>query len=249
MTARTKIATGLLLLLVVLSVPQASYAKRWVIGDFSEQPQPGVLPVHWQPLVFDGVERHTIYTHVVDDQGNGVIQAQSTNSSSGFVRKIQLDPAQWPRVSWRWKIHNVLKTADLSQKKGDDAPARLYITFAYDASEVGWWEKVKFEAIRLFYGEYPPMGALMYVWSSRAEQGAVMESPYTGRVKVIVVQTGAAKAGQWLVQQRDIRADYLHAFGVRSVPMISGVAIMTDTDNTGEQASAWYGDIVFESPQ
>ncbi|MEA3468735.1 MAG: DUF3047 domain-containing protein, partial [Thermodesulfobacteriota bacterium] len=30
-----------------------------------------------------------------------------------------------------------------------------------------------------------------------------------------------------------------------NVPMISGVAIMTDTDNTGGQAVAWYGDIVF----
>jgi hypothetical protein len=28
--------------------------------------------------------------------------------------------------------------------------------------------------------------------------------------------------------------------------MISGVAIMTDTDNTGESAVAYYGDIIFK---
>ena len=28
--------------------------------------------------------------------------------------------------------------------------------------------------------------------------------------------------------------------------MINGVAIMTDTDNTKEQATAYYGDIVFQ---
>jgi len=28
-------------------------------------------------------------------------------------------------------------------------------------------------------------------------------------------------------------------------PMISGVAIMTDTDNTGESAITFYGDILF----
>jgi hypothetical protein len=28
--------------------------------------------------------------------------------------------------------------------------------------------------------------------------------------------------------------------------MISGVAIMTDTDNTGESATAYYGDITFK---
>jgi hypothetical protein len=27
--------------------------------------------------------------------------------------------------------------------------------------------------------------------------------------------------------------------------MISGIAIMTDTDNTGESATAYYGDILF----
>jgi hypothetical protein len=31
--------------------------------------------------------------------------------------------------------------------------------------------------------------------------------------------------------------------------MISGVAIMTDTDNTGESAAAFYGDIVFKKAE
>jgi len=29
--------------------------------------------------------------------------------------------------------------------------------------------------------------------------------------------------------------------------MISGVAIMTDSDDTGESATAWYGDITFSA--
>jgi hypothetical protein len=38
----------------------------------------------------------------------------------------------------------------------------------------------------------------------------------------------------------------MKAFG-KKPPMISGVAIMTDSDNTGESAISYYGDIVFES--
>ena len=41
--------------------------------------------------------------------------------------------------------------------------------------------------------------------------------------------------------------DYKKAFGEEPT-MISGVAIMTDTDNTRESAVAWYGDIVFMHP-
>ena len=41
------------------------------------------------------------------------------------------------------------------------------------------------------------------------------------------------------------RASYRQAFG-EDPPMINGVAIMTDTDNTRERAVAYYGDIRFE---
>jgi hypothetical protein len=45
-------------------------------------------------------------------------------------------------------------------------------------------------------------------------------------------------------EERNIYEDYKKAFG-QEPPMISGVAIMTDTDNTGESAIAYYGDILF----
>jgi hypothetical protein len=45
-------------------------------------------------------------------------------------------------------------------------------------------------------------------------------------------------------QQRNVYQDYLRAFG-EPPPMVTGVAIMTDTDNTGERALSYYGDIRF----
>ncbi|HCW91591.1 MAG TPA: hypothetical protein DHU56_16310, partial [Marinobacter sp.] len=37
------------------------------------------------------------------------------------------------------------------------------------------------------------------------------------------------------------------AFG-ESPPPVVGVAIMTDSDNTGEKATAWYGDLILQAP-
>ena len=51
-----------------------------------------------------------------------------------------------------------------------------------------------------------------------------------------------------MTEMRNIHEDYKQAFG-EEPPMISGVAIMTDTDNTGESAIAWYGDITFSNTQ
>lgn len=215
-----------------------------VAGNFTARVQNGAYPDYWETLEFDGVKTHTSYRHVFDGE-IGSIQATSRAGSSGLVRRIPIDPNLYPKLSFSWKIQDIIESADITQKQGDDAPARVYITFAYDSAEVNLWEKVKFETIKLFYGEYPPIASLVYVWASYGERGAIIDSPYTSRVKIIVLESGAAKKGQWLSEMRDIRADYRAAFGVGEIPLISGVAIMTDSDNTGDQAMAWYGDIVF----
>ena len=62
---------------------------------------------------------------------------------------------------------------------------------------------------------------------------------------MIVVQSGKTKLNQWIDEERNIYEDFKKAFG-REPFMISGVAIMTDTDNTGERAIAYYGDILFK---
>ena len=61
---------------------------------------------------------------------------------------------------------------------------------------------------------------------------------------MIVVETGATKAGVWVEESRNVYHDYKQAFG-EDPPMINGIAIMTDTDNTKERAIAYYGDIRF----
>jgi hypothetical protein len=61
---------------------------------------------------------------------------------------------------------------------------------------------------------------------------------------MVVVRSGADDVGRWITEERNIVEDYRKAYGTEP-PKISGVAIMTDTDNTKSSATAWYGDIVF----
>jgi hypothetical protein len=62
---------------------------------------------------------------------------------------------------------------------------------------------------------------------------------------MIAVQSGPARAGEWLAERRDIVADFRRAFG-EDPPRIGAIAVMTDTDNTGATAAAWYDDLVLE---
>lgn len=215
------------------------------VGRFSGAKAGGPFPASWEPLTFDKIEKHTEYS-LADDGGTVVVKAVSRGSASGLVRKVDFDPMRYPVVEWRWKVENVLEKGDVTRKDGDDYPARLYITFKYDGSKVGMFERAKYEAIRLARGEYPPMGAITYIWESKSPVGTIVPNPYTDRVRMIVVESGKAKAGRWVSESRNLVEDYRKAFG-GDPPRVSGVAVMTDTDNTQESAVAWFGDIVFRA--
>jgi hypothetical protein len=104
--------------------------------------------------------------------------------------------------------------------------------------------RLKFRAARAVFPELP-YGAMNYIWASATPTGAILDNPFAGDfVKMVVVQSGEGAKGRWIEERRNVYEDYREAFGTEP-PRIEGIAIMTDTDNTGASASAWYGDIRF----
>ncbi len=213
-------------------------------GKFSAAEAGGSLPAGWKPLTFKNIDKHTVYS-LVKDEGTVVVKAESRASASGLIRERKIDPKEYPIVQWRWKVTNILNKGDVRRKEGDDYPARIYVTFEYDPQKLSFLDRAKYGLVKAFYGQYPPLAALNYIWESQAPKGTLVPNPFTDRAMMIVVQSGAEKLNQWITEERDILEDYRGAFG-EDPPMINGVAIMTDTDNTGESAVAYYGDISFK---
>ncbi|HEY9447967.1 MAG TPA: DUF3047 domain-containing protein, partial [Burkholderiales bacterium] len=98
---------------------------------------------------------------------------------------------------------------------------------------------------RALFDPEVPAAALCYVWDSRLPVGTILTSPYTSRVRIVVAESGTARVNTWTSVERDVEKDFRRAFG-EEPPAISGVALATDTDNTREDATAWYGDIVLK---
>ncbi len=213
-------------------------------GRFSAESPNTTLPSNWKPLTFTKIKGMTRYS-LVREGGVTVVKAEADRSASGLLREITVDLKEYPWIEWRWKAANLLQKADARTKQGDDYPARLYITFAYDPRRLGVFEKLKYESLKLLYGDYPPLAAISYIWDSRAPTETVVPNAYTGRVQMIVVESGPAKLNRWVSESRNLYEDYRRAFG-EEPPPVAGVAIMTDTDNTGESATAYYGDILFK---
>jgi hypothetical protein len=198
----------------------------------------------WKPLTFQKVPKHTVYEPVKEGE-RVVVRARSAAAASGLAREVRIDPRQYPVVRWRWKIENLLEKSDIRTREGDDYPARLYITFEYEPDKVSAGRRAKYRLGRLLFGDIP-IAALNYVWDGKAPVGTVVDNAYTDFAKMVVVRSGAKDVGIWVEERRNVYEDYKRAFGGEP-PMIKGVAIMTDTDDTGETATAYYGDIVFEA--
>jgi len=239
MRTRVRLARLAGLLLVPLATGAALAADLLVLGGFTPPADPAGPPPGWEPVTFPNVPRHTRYT-VVREGAGWVLRAESDASASGLYRPLDLDPKIYRMLSWRWKVENVVAKSDPRRKDGDDYAARVYVAFRYEPNATATlWDRSRFGAYRLIYGRYPPGLALNYVWESRLPVGTVLDNAYTARAKIIVAKSGAAEAGRWVTETRDIYEDYRHIVGGEP-PRIAGVALMTDTDDTGERAVAYY---------
>lgn len=211
-----------------------------VLGNFSKQSD--TFPDSWQSLTFNSIEQHTSYT-LVDDQNTKVIKAVSNNSASGLTKKITFNPKEYPYLSWRWKVNKTIPASDVSSKSGDDYAARIYVIFKYDVNDLPDEEKSKINWYKFFNGKLPPLATLNYVWENKTAIGSIVPSPYTKRVKMVVVKNKESDLQKWYVEECNIYEDYKKAFGEEPKDVIS-LAIMTDTDNTSSMAESYFGDII-----
>lgn len=215
------------------------------IGPFSKAAAGGELPSGWRRYALGKPQRLTQYT-LVELDGRTVLQADAHASMSAVIHPLHADPRRTPWLGWSWRIDHVLQKGDILTKEGDDYAARMYVLFDYDANKLPFGERVKIRMARMVYGDPIPVAALCYVWNNKQPPGFTTWSAYTGRLRMIVVGTGNARARQWVTVQRNVAEDFRHAFG-EEAPPITAVIVATDTDNTRETTRAWFGDITLRA--
>jgi len=189
----------------------------------------------WRPLTFPKIDSHSRY-EVIQTNGQSYLQAVTDSSASGIIFKNTFDVYQYPLVEWKWQVSNIFEKGNAKTKAGDDYPLRIYIVFKYDPVKADLFEKAKYNAAKLIYGEYPPYSSLNYIWANQSHPEKIITNTYTSQAKMIVLRTGSAQVNQWLTEKIDILADYEAAFG-ENPPRIASIAIMSDADNTGEAAT------------
>ncbi|MDP4531016.1 MULTISPECIES: DUF3047 domain-containing protein [Marinobacter] len=200
----------------------------------------------WEPMEFPKIDRHSRY-QLTDDNGEQVVMATTDNSASGLIARVSVEPGDSLILRWRWKVSNVYEQGNARRKEGDDYAARIYVAFEFEPDEAGFFERAKRKTVEVVFGEELPGNALNYIWANRLPVGEIIANPFTDTTMMVAVNSGTANTGEWVTVERDIVADYRKAFG-REPPKLVGVAIMSDSDNTGASATAWYGDVRLVKP-
>jgi hypothetical protein len=181
---------------------------------------------------------------LVSSREGTVLEANADRSASGLYRRIRIDPKTHPTVEWRWKVEQAPSGADLRVPSREDSPARLVISFHGDVNRLDFQERVTLRWYRALTGQTLPYAMLIYVWDGSLPAGTTIPSEHTGKIQMIVVSTGEGRVGQWVQLRRNVLEDYRRIFGEEPGDIVA-VGVMTDSDDTRQQARALYGDITF----
>ena len=211
---------------------------------------PGLeLPTGWARVPVNARKAQTDYELVAGD-GAVVLHARARSAASFALRELPagrpFDLLHHPNVHWRWRLGQLPRGADNAVGAKEDAAARLVFMFDGDRAQLPFRDRAVMRMADMLSGHPMPYATLMYVTSSVAPVGTVIANPHSRRVQMVVAAQADDAVGRWQVLSRDVVRDYRAVFGEDPGPLIA-YGVMTDSDNTGSEAEAWYGDIVFSA--
>ena len=197
----------------------------------------------WAHQPLSKLKRDTVYT-LVQEEGRTVLHGAADRSASAYVAFLKPKAAVPAALSWRWKTDALVPGADNRDKTREDAPLRVIVAFDGDNSTLPEVEQKRFKRAKNLSGRDLPYAMLMYIWSDQVAVESLIPSAHTSQLKMLVVASGASGLGQWQSVRRNLAQDYRRAYGAEPGRVL-GVAVMTDTDNTGAKAVGQYADIRF----
>ena len=222
------------------------HAAELILSETFSDLDEAALPKGWSALELPRKKKRTSYT--IDNDGeNFFLKAESEVAASALYRNVSADPREYQLLSWRWKVENVIEKGNERRKDGDDYAARVYVTFEYEPEKASAYDRLRHTLAKTVFQIDPPGNALCYVWANRLARDSSVPNPFTEKVMMVAVESGPGLARNWIAEERNVLEDYRKLFNAEP-PKISGIVIMTDTDNTKGRAVAYYDDIALKRP-
>lgn len=177
---------------------------------------------------------------VVEIDGRSALRIAADRSYGNLVHQVPASAAAARMLRWRWRLDEAIADADLKTRAGDDAAVKVCALFDLPDERIPFVERQLMRMARLASGQRLPGATLCYVWAPLAAAGQVLPNAHTRRMRWMVLQGQGTPLGQWREERRDLRADFLRAFGGEAAepPPLLAVLVGADADNTGGRGRA-----------
>jgi len=195
----------------------ASY--RVVVADFSAGLDENGVPPGWQVKEKAGKADLS----VVRDENLHALRLRSEGTSFSLQRPVNVDPRQFPLLSWKWKVTKLPEGGDVRKSNADDQAAQLFVAFSNS-------------------------NVIAYIWDTNAPQGVVEDTrlPPFLTIKALVVRSGYSEAGKWVTENRNAYQDYLDLFR-EEPPKVAGVRIQINSQHTDTSGESYFADVIFRA--
>jgi hypothetical protein len=244
--SRVPKARGFLRIFFLLSLflldpsPFWGAANRIAIGEFTTGKEADGSPKGWKTVTYFTTPP-TSY-QVVKYRGKYVLKAEGIGTSSSLFKEVKVDLNDYPIISWRWKISNVIRQAIETREDRNDSAARVIVVFRSEPEDISLWYGLEYLVKRIIRRNEPIGPRIEYIWGSRIQKGRIVDNPSVKHSKVIAVESGEKKANRWIREKRNLLNDYRAAFGTDPKGILS-LGIQTDTDQSNEGVTAYYGEV------
>jgi len=159
-----------------------------------------------------------------NEKGN-FIKAEADSRGSGLGKEVLIDLLKTPFINITWKVEKDLSGIIENSKKGHDYAARVFVIKKTGSTALS-------------------NRAINYVFSSNNDVGNNWPSPYTKKSIDYVLSSTKENLNTWITVKANVKEDFMKLHNI-AVLDISGVAIMTDTDNSKLKAISYYQNIYF----
>ena len=195
-----------------------SLAETVKVFDFTEE--------DLKTLKVKKVKGETSWTLGSNEKGS-YIKAEAEGKGSGLGKELTIDLSKTPFINITWKVEKDLPGIIENSKKGHDYAARVFV--------------IKKTGSTVFSNK-----AINYVFSSNNSIDENWPSPYTKKSIDYVLSTTKKNSNEWVTVKANVKEHFkkLHNIDVNE---LTGVAIMTDTDNSKLKAISYYQNIYFSS--
>jgi len=160
---------------------------------------------------------------VCSESDGSCLHLRSAKSSFALEHGVDVDLAQLPYLTWRWKVAQLPAGGDFRHASTDDQAAQVLV--AFDDRRI-----------------------LSYIWDTSGPQGSEQKSGFVPLIHVfsVVCRSGAADANRWIGESRNVAADYERAFG-KPAPRVKGLRLQINSQHTGTFAESYFGEVAFRS--